>query len=209
MRLIRGVFGGTFDPVHQGHVALGRWLVQTECFDQIHYIVNHRPPHRQVPVVTSAHRMAMLQLALADDPSLIADDREICRDDTSYTVDTLIAVRSELDAATPVALILGSDVLMSMTSWRNWQELPGLAHLVALDRPDTPLPEEASKTLGLPVVATLKQLMTKPAGSLWFARQPQIQASATEARNRLNQKQSMTGLLSSSVAQYIHDHALY
>lgn len=209
MRLIRGVFGGTFDPVHEGHVRLGRELMQSGHYDCIQYVVNAQPPHREQPKASAHHRLAMLEIALAREPGLIADDREIARAGVSYTFDTLLEIRAELGAHQPLALILGSDAFMTLPGWHRWRDLASLAHFVVLTRADLDAQmQDVIRDLSLPVLDG-GALKDTPAGALWFANQPVIPLCATDIRQRLGQREQVDNQLTSEVLDYIRSHSLY
>lgn len=218
-----GLFGGTFDPVHLGHVALGKWLYETGAFAAIHYVVNAVPPHRPLPAASSAQRVKMLKLALADCSGLYVDDRELRRSGISYTLETLAAVREEVGQRQPLALILGEDAFATLRSWQGWEKIPTLVHLVLMRRM---LPADGEHTvdverevaaviaaLALPQVLEPGGFMDAPAGMLWYARQPLTPEAATPIRTKIlasgEAQIELTDELSPSVAAYIKAEGLY
>jgi nicotinate-nucleotide adenylyltransferase len=131
-----GVFGGTFSPFHNGHLRLALELRERLSLDRVHLIPAGEPPHRAAPGVSAARRLAWVRLACGDAPGLVADDREVRRGGRSYTYDTLAQLRAELPD-TPLVLLLGSDAAAQFTSWHRWREIPDLAHLVVVQRPES------------------------------------------------------------------------
>ncbi|GAE57491.1 hypothetical protein XPR_4126, partial [Xanthomonas arboricola pv. pruni MAFF 301420] len=135
-------YGGTFDPVHLGHLAIA-CAARDELGALVHLVPAADPPHRPAPGATAAQRARMLELALADTPGLALDTRELQRASRdrapSYTVDTLRALRAELGPTTPIAWLLGADAFVGLSSWHQWEDLFELAHFVIAARPGTPL----------------------------------------------------------------------
>ena len=129
-----GILGGTFDPIHCGHLELARELYQALEFSAVRLVPAGDPPHRHIPVASANHRLAMVELAVAGNPGLEVDAREIHRQGPSYTVETLEELRAE-EPARPLALIVGADAFLGLPAWHRWRELFGLAHLVVVARP--------------------------------------------------------------------------
>ncbi len=128
-------FGGTFDPVHNGHLQAAEEVRERADCLEVRLIPCHIPPHRMTPAAPAAARLAMLELALAGSPRLRVDARELQREGPSYTVDTLVSLREELGEGVALGWVLGADAVAGLDSWRDWQRLPELAHLLLLDRP--------------------------------------------------------------------------
>jgi nicotinate-nucleotide adenylyltransferase len=129
-----GILGGTFDPVHCGHVELARELRAALRLSAVRFIPAGDPPHRAAPVASAAHRLAMVELAVGGEPGLEVDAREIGRAGRSYTVPTLEELRREAPAR-PLALIVGADAFLGLPTWHRWRELFDLAHIVVVARP--------------------------------------------------------------------------
>lgn len=132
------MLGGTFDPVHIGHLNAA-WEVAGLLDAEVRLMPAKVPPHRPAPVATAAQRVAMLRAALAGQSSLSLDTRELERDGPSYTIDTLTALRAELGER-PLVLLLGEDAFAGLPTWHRWRELFDVAHLGVLTRPGSPLP---------------------------------------------------------------------
>lgn len=180
-----GILGGTFDPVHYGHLRPAVELLQELDFDEVRLVPCHVPPHRESPRATPAQRLAMLEAAIKGERALAVDDRELRRAGPSYMVDTLASLRAELGAR-PIALILGMDAFRALASWHRWQELIGLAHLVVMRRPGAALPEEGevARLVGAHLVHDPARLREHPAGHIltWSVTQMDISASSIRAQ---------------------------
>lgn len=210
MRKCVGIFGGTFDPVHIGHLRLALELKQQLTLDEMHLLPCYLPPHRPTPGASAAQRVAMLHLALQGCPELQLDTRELQRDKPSYTVDTLIELRSHLGAQVSLSLCMGMDSFNSLDSWYEWQQLIRLAHIVVVERPGFELPE-----LG-PVAELVRRHRTNadaihlaPAGALVVTAPRLLPVSATEIRAQIQAGQSPQFLVPDSVWRYIGEQQLY
>ena len=130
-----GIFGGTFDPIHFGHLRLAEEMLELANLQQIRFIPTGTPPHRGAPQVTAVQRSAMVGLAIADQPKFVLDEREVRRAHMCYTVDTLRELRQELGEAQPLCLLMGGDAFLQLHTWYQWEELLELAHIVVGCRP--------------------------------------------------------------------------
>ncbi|MDH5823377.1 nicotinate-nucleotide adenylyltransferase [Luteimonas sp. RD2P54] len=203
-------YGGTFDPVHNGHLAIAR-----AARDRLHCPVRLMPagdpPHRPPPGASAEHRAAMLRLALAEERELCMDRRELERGGRSYTVETLRALRRGRPCAS-VALLLGADSFAGLMSWKDWRDLFSLAHLVIAERAGSPLGD-----LAAPLAAELEArggadaaaLRRVPAGRILRLQQPLSGESATRLRALIAAGGDWRRLLPAAVAGYIDHHGLY
>jgi len=180
-----GVLGGTFDPVHHGHLRPAVELRRDLGLDEVRLVPCHVPPHRAAPGATPAQRRDMLAAAIADERGLVLDERELARPGPSYMVDTLTSMRAEFGAR-PLCLILGMDALHGLHTWRRWRELGELAHLVVMHRPGWSWPEEGEVAA---LVAERRvhdpaRLRAAPAGAIlgWSVTQMDISASGIRAQ---------------------------
>ena len=143
-----GLFGGTFDPVHIGHLRGALEVAELMGFDELRLIPSARPPHRETPQVSAADRLEMVQRAVADLPPLVVDDRELKRDRPSWTIDTLESLHAELGADDSLYLLLGWDAFCGLPGWHRWEELLEHCHILVLQRPDADSePPEALRDL--------------------------------------------------------------
>ena len=204
-----GVFGGTFDPIHFGHLRSAVEICEALDLERVHMIPAADPPHRGRPRVSAVERLAMLELALAEQQRLIADDRELRRTGPSYMVDTLTELKEEFGRSQ--ALILGVDAFAKLASWHRWQSLFDLAHIVVIARPDSkpkwdyPLRSEIFKR----VVGRPEGLTESEAGRIWFSQLTQLQISATKIRALIEDDRSPRYLLPAAVLQHLQKSKFY
>ncbi|AYC34428.1 nicotinate-nucleotide adenylyltransferase [Pseudomonas cavernae] len=205
-----GIFGGTFDPVHIGHLRGALEIAEEFQFDELRLIPSARPPHRDTPQVSAADRLAMVELAVQGEASLRVDDRELRRDKPSYSIDTLESLRAELDADDQLFLLLGWDAFCGLPTWHRWAELLEHCHLLVLQRPDAD--SEAPEALRDLLAARSNndpQAIDGPAGQIVFAWQTPLAVSATQIRQLLASGRSARFLVPDAVLAYIHTHGLY
>jgi nicotinate-nucleotide adenylyltransferase len=210
-----GILGGTFDPVHYGHLRLAEEMLELANLQQIRFIPTGTPPHRDFPQVSAQHRSAMVQLAIADQPAFVLDDREVRRTGKCYTVDTLRELRAELGVARPLCLLMGGDAFLQLHTWHEWEQLFELAHIVVGYRPGFTLEERihaATPELRRHYQQRLcaaEALSKHPAGRVVELAIPKLEISATLIRSRVAENRSIRYLLPNTVADYIHQHHLY
>jgi nicotinate-nucleotide adenylyltransferase len=210
-----GIFGGTFDPIHYGHLRLAEEMLEQAGLQQIRIIPTGTPPHRDAPQVSAQHRSAMVRLAIADQPAFVLDDREVRRTKLCYTVDTLRELRAELGATQPLCLLMGGDAFLQLHTWHEWEQLFELAHLVVGYRPGFAIDERIHTALPelrrhyLQRLCTVEALSQQPAGGIVELAIPKLEISATLIRSRVAENRSIRYLLPNAVADYIHQHHLY
>ena len=141
-----GVLGGTFDPVHHGHLRLALEVRERLGLERVHLVPSSTPPHRDVAAATGQARAELLRAAVADREDLVVDTRELVRGGTSYTVDTLASLRAEYSRE-PLCFILGMDAFCHLDSWHRWEALPELAHFALARRPGAPVPAGRPRAL--------------------------------------------------------------
>lgn len=209
-------YGGTFDPIHLGHLAIAR-AAHEELRVPVHLVPAADPPHRAPPGANAKQRADMLALALYGEPGLCLDLRELARADLndrpSYTYDTLLELRRALGADRPIAWLLGADSFVALPTWHRWQDLLAMAHLVVAERPgaslEADLPAALAERLHASWAQAAGQLSRTPAGLVWRLRQPLRNESASEVRARIADGGDWRPLLPEAVAAYIADHGLY
>lgn len=207
-----GIFGGTFDPVHYGHLRPALELLESLQLHEVRMIPCAVPPHRETPIASGQARLAMLQLAVVDEPGLVADDRELQRGGPSYMVDTLRSLREELGDV-PLCLLMGSDAFLGLPSWHEWRQLLTLAHIVVAHRPgwrmDKPEMGELSGLLEKHEVTTASMLSAKPAGHILLQSVTPLAISATGIRRSIQEGKSARFLIPERVWDYIQTNKLY
>jgi nicotinate-nucleotide adenylyltransferase len=135
-----GIFGGTFDPIHYGHLRTAFEMLQALRFDEVRFMPCGSPPHRESPVAKAEMRLQMVRVATEGQPGFVVDDRELLREGPSYSVDTLTALRGEFPER-PLGLIVGMDAFLSLPKWYQWREILQLAHVVIAHRPGWRAPD--------------------------------------------------------------------
>ncbi len=205
-----GFFGGTFDPVHKGHVTLAQELQQHLMLDTMYLLPCRLPPHRQTPIATDQQRIDMLSLATAHTRVLI-DERELKRPGLSYTFDTLQSLRRDYGPDPSLIWCMGMDAFATFPSWHRWQEILSLGHLAVVMR------EEHNPVLNDTLQNLLKQhqcskltdLKKAPAGNIYLTQLSRIPVSSTQVRQQLAQGISPAAILDPAVYHYIQERGLY
>ncbi|MGV8921854.1 MAG: nicotinate-nucleotide adenylyltransferase [Thermomonas sp.] len=216
MSPMRVFYGGTFDPVHNGHLAVAR-TVRDALSAQVALLPAHDPPHKGATRADAVQRAAMLELAVTGEPGLCVDRRELRRAGPSWTVDTLTELRGELGKHVPIAWLIGADSLLQLASWHRWRELFGLAHILVVDRPGAVVDADALRTQAPQVLAEIKPRWRDPgqlaeAAHGGFARvaMPALRPeSSTELRRRIRDGEPWQDWVPPAVAAYIVRHGLY
>lgn len=209
-RPLLGIFGGTFDPVHLGHIQALNDLQSELQFAQIHWVLSARPPHKNQVSASIEQRFAMLELALADYPAYIADDTEIQRAEKSWTIDTV----AEFQAQYPqhkVCLIIGGDSLLKLPTWHRYEELIECASFVVMARPGYEL--KVPTALANRVFDSVAALRAAPEHGILLIEQTDYDISSTDIRRRLQQHgdraPELRKLLPTPVIHYIQQHQSY
>lgn len=205
------LLGGTFDPVHVGHLRAAIEAREALAADEIRLLPCALPPHREQPEVGAEQRLRMLEAAIAGLPGVRADERELRRSGPSYTYDTLLSVRAEVGEARPLVLVLGADAFAGLPGWHRWRELIAQAHIAVLTRPDAhglidPRLEELLATAG---TADPGDLRRTPRGRLLRLQIPPLPLSSTLVRERLRQGRSVRFLVPDAVLALIEANGWY
>lgn len=206
-----GLFGGTFDPVHLGHLQSALDVQQILALDSVRFIPCQVPPHRGMPCATGEQRLAMLHAAVADEPSFVVDDTEMQRPGPSYTYDTLSTLRATLDASTPLVWILGADAFAGLPSWHRWTELLQLAHLAVMTRPEQNFgnAEPLHTLLAQHETQDRTLLHHTPAGLIYRCAVTPLAISASRIREDLAVGRSVRYLVPAGVFSYLTTSFLY
>jgi len=211
MELI-GIFGGTFNPIHNGHLALAQTVLDTLHCAQIRVIPAAVPPHKEAPAVTAQHRATMVKLAIQSQPALVLDTCELDRQGPSYTIETLHLLRTRFpDQA--LCLMMGQDSYQKLPTWHRWLELLDYCHLLVVHRADkektlTLHPEHEGKLVD---IATAPQAFAEQAnGLISFLTQAPPDISSTRVREQLSRAEDATrNQIPPAVWQYIQENRLY
>ncbi len=205
-----GILGGTFDPVHHGHLRLALEALEYFELTELRLVPLSAPPHRDPPVAPAAMRLHMLKAAVAGEARLRVDDRELQRGGISYTVETLQSLREDF-CDTPISLILGMDAFNGLASWHEWQQLPALAHLLIARRPGAQMPTDpaVSKLLRELQVDDPRRLRDRPNGGLHVFELPALDISSSRIRAMIRDRRSPRFLLPDAVLDLIGKHQLY
>jgi nicotinate-nucleotide adenylyltransferase len=206
-----GILGGTFNPVHYGHLRSALELVERLQLHQLRLMPCAVPPHREAPSCSAAHRAAMVKLAVAGEPRLACDARELQRLGKSYTIDSLQELREELGAGQSLCLVMGCDAVLGITRWHRWQELLDWAHIVVIARPGWSLPGSGvvADWLGSHRLESSQALQQRSAGGIIIEELRPLAISSTEIRGLMQEGQSARYLLPEPVLDYIQMHSLY
>lgn len=203
-----GLLGGTFDPIHFGHLRAALEAEQQLGLAHVRLIPSARPPHRNTPQATPQQRLMMLHLAMKNSDRFVVDDRELEREGTSYTVDTLLSLREDFPH-NPLYLLLGTDAFLGIQAWHQWQNILGLAHIVVIARPDETLsmPSELNKWYHTHIANPNDAQALS--GKIWPLEITQLAISATAIRSLISNGQSPQFLMPDPVIQLIEQLGLY
>ncbi|WP_163560013.1 nicotinate-nucleotide adenylyltransferase [Halomonas sp. NO4] len=206
------MLGGTFDPVHLGHLRSAVELSEALALDRVHLVPAAMPPLRGEPQVSPEERLALLRLGIGDTPGLVADPRELAREGPSYSADTLASLRDEVGDAARLVMALGHDAFLRLADWHDPARLFELAHVVVIERPDheAPLPAALESLIRGREVGDADALMARPSGRLLRLALPTRMAiAATTLRRRLAEGRSVRYLVPAAVEARILDLGLY
>lgn len=203
--------GGTFDPIHNGHLRTALELQQWLGVKQVCLVPSKTPVHREAPGCTAEQRLDMVRLAVANEPALKVDDREICSAQSSYSFLTLQGLRAELGSETPICMIMGMDAYQTLPRWFEWESFLGLCHLIVLQRPgyrlsENPIMTEFTERNRADSAAAL---LSKPAGHVLIHELTPLGISATQVRQTITGGDSPRYLMPDQVWQYIQENHLY
>jgi len=208
------ILGGSFDPVHNGHVALGAYFVKLLHPDELRVIPSGNPWQKEALKASSRQRIEMVQRAFeAQQLPITIDRQEIDRKGPTYSVETLRQLRGELGSQTSIVFLLGADQLQRLDSWKDWRQLFDYAHICGATRPGysldaSKLPAAVSREFS-ERAGTIEQICTTPNGMSFLTQDLAIDASATDIRAALKRGDKPTSLVPSVVLDYIEQFHLY
>jgi len=205
------LFGGTFNPIHFGHLKLAIELTELLQVQPMRMLPCAIPPHRETPCATPEQRLAMLKLAIDKQPQLKADSLELHRATPSYSIDTLELVRQQIGMQVPLFLCLGMDSLTGLDSWHRWRELLDFCHIVVCPRPGWEIPTQGqlANWIDQHKCDDLTALKKCPAGQLYICDLPMLDLSSSEIRDHIKQDKKIDHMTPESVIEYIKLHSLY
>lgn len=203
-----GIFGGTFDPIHLGHLAVARYVLEHCQLDSVKLMPCHLPPHRATPGVSSAERARMVELAINTEPKLELELLELSLQQPSYSVNSLTLLQQQHPDA-QLCFIIGMDSLQYFRSWHQWQQILVLAHLIVLKRPGYSAKDGDAPELLAKYRISLTELRTRPAGGILLLDNPEFPESATFVREQLAVNPTVQAMLPPAVLRYIQQHGLY
>ena len=204
-----GLLGGTFDPIHVGHVALARAAQAAFDFDEIRFLPTGISWQKGEASTPAEHRLEMVRLAIEGLPGFVIDDREVRRGGNTYTVDTLGELRAELGDSAVLVLLLGSDQLRNLATWRRYRELLDLAHIAITRREQVSLARLPEPVEALVAEHGCDYLPDAPAGAIVFFGMPFVPVSATQLREQLLSGDRPAELLPAGILEYIETQRLY
>ncbi|MBC7778792.1 MAG: nicotinate-nucleotide adenylyltransferase [Proteobacteria bacterium] len=210
-----GILGGTFNPVHYGHLRIAEELCDALDLDEVRLMPANLPPLRTAPGVSGAERLHMVRLGIAGNARLSVDEREVAKTSLCYTVDTLGELRAEFGPQRPICLMLGADAFARLHRWHRWRDLFELAHFAVAERGGHPSIATAPLDHGLAAelrarrVSEVALLAEQPAGAIYLAPTSVLQISATRIRALIGRGSSARYLLPPPVLDYIHERGIY
>ena len=193
-----GILGGTFDPVHFGHLRPALEVMHAIGLQQVRFVPNRIPPHRETPWLNVENRMELLKTAIDDQPGFELDQRELQREGHSYMVDTLESLRVDFPSH-PICLILGMDAFLGFKQWHQWKRIPELCHLVVTTRPGFELSSALIHELPATLANTASELSEVAAGRILLQSVTQLDISASQIRAMLAKGQNVRYLLPDEV----------
>jgi nicotinate-nucleotide adenylyltransferase len=205
-----GIFGGTFDPIHYGHLRTAFELLQALRLPEMRFMPAGNPPHRDETVASNVQRLEMVRVAVAGQRGFTIDDREMHKSGPSYSVETLAELRAEYPSR-PLCLIVGMDAFLGLPKWHQWRELLTLAHLVVAHRPGWRAPTMGP--LGEMLVdrgtGSVLDLHEAASGRIYIHAVTQLEISSTEVRSLIGAGRDPRYLMPDGVRQLIHDSGCY
>jgi nicotinate-nucleotide adenylyltransferase len=205
-----GLFGGTFDPLHYGHLRTAFELWQALQLAEVRFMPSGSPPHREQPLAPANLRLEMVKAAIADQPAFVIDDREVRRSGVSYSVDTLTVLRADYPQRS-LCLLLGMDAFLGLPNWHRWRELLDLAHIVVAHRPGWRAPTMGP--LGEVMVdrgtGNVRDLHQHPGGRIYVHAVTQLEISSTELRQLIAQGRDPRYIVPEEVRRIIRETRCY
>jgi nicotinate-nucleotide adenylyltransferase len=216
MRLV-GILGGTFDPIHFGHLRMAQELADALNLAEVRFIPAATPPHRVQPSISAQHRLEMVRLAIANNPKFVLDQRELQRAEQdsntpSYTIDTLISLREDLGEEIALHLLMGSDAFLGLPVWHRWEELLDYCHIIVAHRPGFAVTENMPALLKTvwdkSATTQITDLSQKNAGNILMQTITPLDISATQIRADIRNSRTPRYLMPGCLIEYIDKNRL-
>jgi len=211
-----GIFGGTFDPIHYGHLRIAEEIVKIVGLQKMYFVPAGMPRLRHSPVASPQHRVEIVRLAIQKNPDFVLDGREIYRDGVSYSIDTVREFKQEFGEEIRLCLVLGADAFIKLPEWNNWKELFNLCHFIVSTRPGytfTLIKELLSKELREECsqrwVSNTETLKKETSGLIFIASTTMLDISATSIRAHIAVGRNVRHLVPSVTVNYISKNKLY
>jgi nicotinate-nucleotide adenylyltransferase len=212
MTKLIGVLGGTFDPIHFGHLRPALDVLQNVGLEQIRFLPNNIPPHREQPWLSRDVRKQLVSMAIADVPQFVLDERELNREGPSYMVDTLTELKAQF-ADDALCLIMGMDAFAGFTQWHQWQSILGLCHLIITTRPGSAMFDSNEMDFGEHhtrlkdrIVSDVNTLQARQHGQILLQSTTLLDISASQIRASLSNGKSIQYLLPENVREFLQQH---
>jgi len=210
-----GILGGTFNPIHNGHLRLAQVLAETLKLDEVKFTPSAQPPHKKTPQVSAEHRAAMVARAIQNNPNFSLENCELMRTGNSYTIDTLEHLRQLHGEDVSLVLLMGSDAFTKLDTWHRWADIMTYCHIALVQRPlrestnNAPLNKSLETLLQNHYTENSDDLHSTNAGFITMQAMAPLDISSTAIRTMLENKQSARYLLPDAVLDYIDTHQLY
>lgn len=210
-----GILGGTFNPIHFGHLRLAEELKENLHLDQVRFVPSANPPHKTPPKVTAEMRAKMVADAISDNPTFVLDTQELAREGASYTIDTLKQLKQTLGTNCSLCFIMGNDAFIQLETWHQWESLLDYCHIVLVNRPQNIEPDQASLSARLQLFLSEHytenpdDLAETPHGLIHMQAITPLMISSTQIRANIQAKQSIRYLTPHHVVNTIAQEALY
>jgi len=211
-----GILGGTFDPIHYGHLRIAEEIVETVGLQKMYFVPAGMPRLRHIPVASPKHRVEIVRLAIQKNPAFVLDDREIYRDGVSYSIDSVCEFKQEFGEEVRLCLVLGVDAFIKLSEWNNWKELFNLCHFIISTRPgyvltsiNELLPKELREECSQRWVSSTESLKEDSSGLIFIASTTMLDISATSIRAHIAVGRSVRYLVPDIAMNYISANKLY
>ncbi len=205
-----GILGGTFDPIHFGHLRLALELYDTLNLERVHILPCFQPVHRKQPAASPEHRLAMVRCAIQQEPAFVADTTEIDRGGPSYMIDTLLTLKQKLGKQ-PICLLLGIDAFLGFTSWHRYESILENAHIVIAHRPQYALPYTGviADLLNKHLQDDINLIHTRESGVILLRPLTPLEISASDIRKQIAMGRNPRYLLPNAVFNYLKQQRIY